>query len=137
MVDVQPLSTKQQTAFIDLRRLANTELWAQPTICPGWNVKDIAAHMLGDRIARVQAPGGYPPLHPRENEAFPAFLDRINDDWVTAARSISPTSPSARSRRHLWSSHPAQPGGHGRHTTMDHAQHLIRQTLPEHRVGDG
>ncbi len=52
VVDIQ-LSTKQRTAFIDLRRRLKAELWAQPTICPGWNVKDIAAHMLSDRIGRL------------------------------------------------------------------------------------
>lgn len=29
-------------------------------------------------------------LRPREDEAFPLFIDRINDEWVTAARRFSP-----------------------------------------------
>jgi hypothetical protein len=29
-------------------------------------------------------------LHPRDGEAFSVFLDRINEEWVTAARRISP-----------------------------------------------
>jgi uncharacterized protein (TIGR03083 family) len=90
-IDVRPLFGKQQAAFIDLLRHLDTEQWAQPTICPGWNVKDIAAHVLGDHIGRLSRHrDGYRPLHPRDDEAFPAFLDRINDEWVTAARRISP-----------------------------------------------
>ena len=30
------------------------------------------------------------PLRPRDGEPFPAFLDRINAEWVTAARRLSP-----------------------------------------------
>ena len=90
-IDVRPLFAKQQAAFIDLLRHLDTEQWAQPTICPGWNVKDIAAHVLGDHIGRLSRHrDDYPPLHPRDNEAFSAFLDRINGEWVTAARRISP-----------------------------------------------
>jgi uncharacterized protein (TIGR03083 family) len=90
-IDVRLLFGKQQAAFIDLLRHLDTEQWAQPTICPGWNVKDIAAHVLGDHIGRLSRHrDGYRPLHPRDDEAFPAFLDRINDEWVTAARRISP-----------------------------------------------
>jgi uncharacterized protein (TIGR03083 family) len=90
-IDVRSLFAKQQAAFIDLLRHLDTEQWAQPTICSGWDVKDIAAHVLGDHIGRLSRHrDGYPPLHPRDNEAFPAFLDRINHEWVTAARRISP-----------------------------------------------
>jgi uncharacterized protein (TIGR03083 family) len=90
-IDVRPLFAKQQAAFIDLLRHLDTEQWAQPTICPGWDVKDIAAHVLGDHIGRLSRHrDDYPPLHPRDNEAFSAFLDRINGEWVTAARRISP-----------------------------------------------
>jgi len=90
-IDVRPLCAKQQAAFIDLLRHLDTEQWAQPTICPGWDVKDIAAHVLGGHIGRLSRHrDDYPPLHPRDNEAFSAFLDRINGEWVTAARRISP-----------------------------------------------
>ncbi|MFI7639562.1 maleylpyruvate isomerase family mycothiol-dependent enzyme [Nonomuraea sp. NPDC049400] len=90
-IDVRPLLAEQQAAFIDLlRRLDNGE-WARPTICPGWSVKDVAAHVLGDHIGRLSMHrDGYHVLHPQDGEAFPGFLDRINDEWVTAARRISP-----------------------------------------------
>jgi uncharacterized protein (TIGR03083 family) len=90
-IDVRPVLAEQQVAFIDLLRRLDTDEWAKPTICPGWSVKDVAAHVLGDHIGRLSIHrDGFHVLHPREGEAFPAFLDRINDEWVTAARRISP-----------------------------------------------
>jgi hypothetical protein len=51
----------------------------------------VAAHVLGDNVARLSIyRDGFQPLHPREGEHFPAFLYRINEEWVTAARRISP-----------------------------------------------
>jgi uncharacterized protein (TIGR03083 family) len=90
-IDVRPLFARQHAAFTALLRRLDTGQWAQPTICPGWDVKDIAAHVLGDHIGRLSRHrDDYPPLHPRDSEPFPAFLDRINDEWVTAARRFSP-----------------------------------------------
>jgi uncharacterized protein (TIGR03083 family) len=90
-VDVRPLFAGQQAAFLTLLRELGAGQWARPTVCPGWDVKDIAAHVLGDHVGRLaRHRDGYPPLHPRDGEAFPAFLDRINGEWVTAARRLSP-----------------------------------------------
>jgi uncharacterized protein (TIGR03083 family) len=90
-IDVRPLFAGQQAAFIDLLRGFGPAQWAQPTICPGWDVKDVAAHVLGDHIGRLSRHrDGHQLPHPRDGEALPAFLDRINDEWVTAARRISP-----------------------------------------------
>ena len=90
-IDVRPLFARQHAAFTALLRRLDIDQWAQPTACPGWDVKDIAAHVLGDHIGRLSRHrDDYPALHPRDSEPFPAFLDRINDEWVTAARRLSP-----------------------------------------------
>ena len=90
-IDVRPLFGEQQRAFIDLLHQLDPGEWTQPTICPGWSVKDVAAHILGDHIGRLSRHrDDYPSPQPRDGEAFPAFLDRINDEWVIAARRISP-----------------------------------------------
>jgi uncharacterized protein (TIGR03083 family) len=90
-IDIRPVLAEQQAAFIDLLRRLDAGEWAQPTICPGWSVKDVAAHVLGGHIGRLSIHrDGFHVLHPREGEAFPAFLDRINDEWVNASRRISP-----------------------------------------------
>jgi uncharacterized protein (TIGR03083 family) len=90
-IDVRPLFAEQQAAFMDLLGQLSAGQWDQPTICPGWTVKDVAAHVLGDHIGRLSRHrDGYPARHPRHGEAFAVFLDRINDEWVTAARRMSP-----------------------------------------------
>lgn len=90
-IDVRPLFADQHAAFIDLLRRLGADEWDRATICPGWNVKDIAAHMLADHIGRLSRHrDGYAPPPPRDGEAFPAYLDRLNHEWVTAARRISP-----------------------------------------------
>jgi uncharacterized protein (TIGR03083 family) len=90
-IDVRPLFARQQATFIDLLRGFGPVQWARPTICPGWDVKDVAAHVLGDHIGRLSRHrDGYPPPRPRDGEPLPAFLDRLNSEWVTAARRLSP-----------------------------------------------
>ena len=90
-IDVRPLFAPPQAAFTALLGGLAPAQWEQPTICPGWDVKDIAAHVLGDHLGRLSRHrDGHRPPGPRDGEAFPAFLDRINGEWVTAARRISP-----------------------------------------------
>jgi uncharacterized protein (TIGR03083 family) len=80
-IDVRPLFAPQQAAFTALLSGLAPAQWEQPTICPGWDVKDIAAHVLGDHVGRLSRHrDGHRPPGPRDGEAFPAFLDRINDE---------------------------------------------------------
>lgn len=65
--------------------------WAAPTPCPGWSVHDIAAHVLGDDVGRLaRARDHFTGPGPRTSESLPQFIDRINDEWVVAARRMSP-----------------------------------------------
>lgn len=90
-IDVRPLFAPQQAAFASLLSELGPAQWARSTICPGWDVKDVAAHVLGDHIGRLSRHrDGYAASRPRDGETFPAFLDRFNGEWVAAARRISP-----------------------------------------------
>ena len=66
--------------------------WERPTVCPGWNVMDVVAHVLGDDLGRLARTRdgclGTAPSAP--GESLLAFVDRINDEWVVAARRLSP-----------------------------------------------
>jgi uncharacterized protein (TIGR03083 family) len=90
-IDVRPLFAGQHTALLALLRDLSAADWSRPTACPGWTVHDVAGHVLGDHVGRLSIyRDGHHALHPRAGEPFPAFLHRINDEWVTAARRISP-----------------------------------------------
>jgi uncharacterized protein (TIGR03083 family) len=90
-IDVRARFAPLQAAFIKLLRDFQAQDWARPTVCPGWTVHDVAAHVLGDQVGRLcRHRDGFQPLHPRGGEALARFLDRINHEWVTATRRISP-----------------------------------------------
>jgi uncharacterized protein (TIGR03083 family) len=92
-IDVRPLFAEQHAAWVDLLRQLTTDEWLMPTICPGWTVKDIAAHVLGDHIGRLSMHRdgeGFRVMHPRKDEPFTVYLDRVNEEWVVTARRISP-----------------------------------------------
>lgn len=69
---MRPLFSNQQGAFISLLRELTVEDWSRPTVCPGWTVHDVATHVLADHVGRLS-------------------IHRVNDEWATAARRISPS----------------------------------------------
>ena len=64
--------------------------WALPTACPGWSVHDVAAHLLGVELGNVSVRRDRWGLGPAEGEDLDAWLNRYNQQWVDAARRISP-----------------------------------------------
>jgi uncharacterized protein (TIGR03083 family) len=90
-IDVRPLFGPQHAAFLELLAGLDAPDWARPTACPGWTVHDVATHVLADYVGRLSIHrDGFQTLHPRGGETLPAFIDRINDEWVVAARRVSP-----------------------------------------------
>ncbi|PRX92488.1 maleylpyruvate isomerase family mycothiol-dependent enzyme [Allonocardiopsis opalescens] len=90
-IDARPLFAVAHAALMDLLRELPEPDWRRPTACPGWSVRDLAAHVLGDHLNRLSRgrDGHTGVLAPRPGETLPAFLDRINDDWVRTARAFS------------------------------------------------
>jgi len=80
--------------LIDLLRSLTEAEWHCPTIAKQWKVKDIAAHLLDGNMRTLsmgrdayfgETPG---PIH-----SYPdlvAYLDKLNSDWVKAAKRLSP-----------------------------------------------
>jgi uncharacterized protein (TIGR03083 family) len=71
--------------------------WEAPTVCPGWSVKDVAAHLLGDDIGRLSwGRDGYvnpdfaAGLDIASLPGLVAAIDRQNAVWVAGMRRISP-----------------------------------------------
>lgn len=75
-----------------LADLAGDE-WNHPTAAPQWSVKDVCAHLLGGDVAiisgrRDQFRLSGPPI--KDHQQLIPFIDRINAEWVQAARRMSP-----------------------------------------------
>jgi uncharacterized protein (TIGR03083 family) len=80
-------------ALLELLSSLSDEEWAASTVCPGWSVKDLAAHLLGDDLGMLaRRRDGYR----RGNAAFASwsdlvtFINRQNAEWVEMARRLSP-----------------------------------------------
>jgi uncharacterized protein (TIGR03083 family) len=80
--------------LIGLLRGLNQEDWSRPTACAGWSVKDIAAHLLDGSVRRLSFQRDrFRPPSDDPVETYPelvAYLNRLNAEWVTAARRMSP-----------------------------------------------
>src|SRR5687767_12050424 len=79
-----------------LRGLQPAE-WTRPTVCPQWDVKDIAAHLLDTALRRLsferdrQPPPA--PARPIGSERdLVEHLNRLNASWVEACRRLSPAA---------------------------------------------
>jgi uncharacterized protein (TIGR03083 family) len=90
-IDVRDLFGDERGALVDLLERLDAPQWHAATACPGWTVKDIAAHVLGDDVGRLaRTRDGYAGVGPHDGEDLAVFLDMINDEWVVAARRMSP-----------------------------------------------
>ncbi|WP_330354335.1 maleylpyruvate isomerase family mycothiol-dependent enzyme [Streptomyces chartreusis] len=104
-IDARPLFVPEHAALIATLRGLTPADWGREAV-PGWSVRDVVAHVLGDcygRLARHRdghregggeghREGG------REGPAFapgedlPAYIHRINQQWVDAHSRVSPAA---------------------------------------------
>lgn len=97
MIETLHLFPGERAALLELLRSLSPEQWNAPTACPGWSVKDVTAHLLGDDVGRLS--------RGRDDFANPDFaagldistlpgliaaIDRQNALWVEAMRRVSP-----------------------------------------------
>ena len=68
--------------------------WSRPTACARWSVKDIVAHLLDTALRRLSY--GRDHMDPAPDRPIAtyaelvAYLNRLNAEWVAAARRLSP-----------------------------------------------
>ncbi|MEU3599383.1 maleylpyruvate isomerase family mycothiol-dependent enzyme [Streptomyces sp. NPDC006798] len=92
-VDARPHFAREHTALLaGLRSLAPAD-WRREAV-PGWTVRDLAAHLLGDYYGRLgrdrDAHREGPSFAP--GETLETFLHRANQEWVDACARISPAA---------------------------------------------
>jgi len=96
-VDAVPLFSRERGALLDLLSSLDPSAWSNTTSCPGWSLKDIAAHLLADDLGCLSGSrdgqGGqrFQPSGASDFEAdLLAFVNAQNEAWVAAARRLSP-----------------------------------------------
>jgi uncharacterized protein (TIGR03083 family) len=92
-IDVLSLFPNERAALLDLLNDLQPEEWALPTVCEGWSVKDIAAHILADDLGRLSRDRDGHKESYIETDSWPELLAAINaanEAWVASMRRISP-----------------------------------------------
>ncbi len=94
-LDTAPLFAGLGGELLALLRSLSAEQWCWPTLCRAWQVRDIAAHLLDSGVRRISVDrdGHFapPPAAPIASyQDLVVFLNRLNAEWVTAMRRVSP-----------------------------------------------
>ncbi len=91
-----PLFAPLGDALLALLRDLSADDWQRPTVAPGWNVQDVAAHLLDTAWRRLagERDGHTPPPPAGAIASYDDLVDFLNDlnrSWVEAWRRVSPT----------------------------------------------
>jgi len=89
-VDTRPLFPRLRAELAAVLAGLSGGDWALPTACPGWSVHAVAAHLLGVELGNVSVRRDSWALGPGEGEDLDVWLNAFNEQWVDAARRISP-----------------------------------------------
>lgn len=90
-LDTRPLFRRERQALLELLRSLAPADWEKPTVCPGWNVADVTAHLLNDYMRRISGGrDGHGGAVFADDETLPAYLARVNGEFVRAMRQCSP-----------------------------------------------
>jgi uncharacterized protein (TIGR03083 family) len=69
--------------------------WDRPSPCPGWTVLGLCSHLVGDDLGFLarhrDGHFGTPGPDGASEAEFIAWLDGLQDEWVRAARRLSPS----------------------------------------------
>jgi uncharacterized protein (TIGR03083 family) len=99
LIPVQPVYLVERfpplhTELMRLLRRLRPDDWARPTACALWSVKDTVAHLLDTALRRLSYGRDRMPALPNQDIAdyieLVAYLNRLNAEWVVAARRLSP-----------------------------------------------
>jgi uncharacterized protein (TIGR03083 family) len=90
-IDVRTTFRDERDFLIQLLRKLDESDWSAEPVCPGWSVRDVAAHLLHDDLRRLSRSRDHVvgPV-PDAGESLPTFLNRANDRWVEETRFLSP-----------------------------------------------
>lgn len=87
----------ERAALLALLRSLAPDAWSRPTACPGWTVKDIAAHLVADDAGQLgrgrdawTSPTFATGLDISTFDGLVQAINRQNAEWVHAMKRVSP-----------------------------------------------
>lgn len=89
-VDTRPLFPRLRAELASLLASLPDEGWTRATACRGWSIHAVAAHLLGVELGNVSVRRDGWALGPDKGEDPDVWLNAFNQQWVDAARRISP-----------------------------------------------
>jgi uncharacterized protein (TIGR03083 family) len=90
-LDVRPLFPLERAAFVAVLQDLTAGDWQRPTVCPGWRVHDVAAHVIHDHLRKLSGSrDGQAAPGPGPGDDLPRFLHRVNQEFVEVASRWSP-----------------------------------------------
>lgn len=91
VLDVRSLFGQERRELLQLLDSLSAAEWSAPTVFPGWTVHDLAGHILSDYMRRLSGGrDGFAGAKSANDETLPAYLARVNDEFVRAMRQVSP-----------------------------------------------
>ncbi len=88
---VLDLFPAERAALLDVLDSLSEDDWGRPTAFEGWSVKDVAWHILGVDLGNlVSRRDSYQGDFPMPGEDLATSVNRFNEEWVRAARRLSP-----------------------------------------------
>ncbi|MFF3762777.1 maleylpyruvate isomerase family mycothiol-dependent enzyme [Streptomyces sp. NPDC001922] len=89
-IDARRLFAPEQAALMATLRGLEPADWRNEAV-PGWTVRDLVAHLLGDFYGRLSRDrdGHQDGVAFAPGETLEAFIHRINQEWVEAYRRVS------------------------------------------------
>jgi uncharacterized protein (TIGR03083 family) len=92
--DCAPLILPLHEELLKLLRSLRTEDWNKPTVAKQWRVRDVAAHLLDGQLRvlalRRDKSDFRPDVPINSYPGLVAWLNRLNAEWVNAAKRLSP-----------------------------------------------
>jgi uncharacterized protein (TIGR03083 family) len=92
-IDVMDLFAEERAQLLALLESLPADVWGLPTICDGWSVQDIAAHIVADDLGRLSRSRDGHLASWIEPESWGHLVEAINAQnelWVSAMRRLSP-----------------------------------------------
>lgn len=81
--------------LISLLRSLSRDEWKKPTLAKLWTVKDVAAHLLDGNLRTISLAENFQSDAPSVVNSYSDlvdYLNRLNADWVTAMKRVSPNT---------------------------------------------